>query len=381
MAKRIQRSPAQAPSRTATGRDEGGAGTQKKRKGGRVSRALITDFTVQLATLTEAGIPVVRALTILEGQTRPGHFKDVLIELTEDVSSGLPLSESMSKFPRIFDSLYTNMVRAGEAGGVLDIILVRVATFREKAEEVRSKVSGAMTYPLLLGLVALGVVSAVITFVIPMFDGVFRSFNVELPRSTQILLDVSAFVVQYWYLVFGVPLLLAFLHLMLMGRSYGYRYRMHSIMLRIPLFGRLLKDQLIGAFGRTFGTLVQAGVPHLDSLEIVRDTSSNEVMVEAVEEIRKTVREGEGLSRPMGESGLFDDVVVNMVDVGEETGELDNMLIKVADAYEKRFDRKTENFLKLLEPLLVVVMAVIVGFIVVALFMPLMEIMNSIDGA
>ncbi|MFT5197643.1 MAG: type IV pilus assembly protein PilC, partial [Planctomycetota bacterium] len=157
---------------------------------------MITDFTVQLATLSEAGIPVVRALTILEGQTRAGHFKDVLIELTEDVSGGLPLSESMAKFPRIFDSLYTNMVRAGEAGGVLDRILVRVATFREKSEEVRAKVSGAMTYPLLLALVAVTVVAAVITFVIPMFDGVFRSFNVELPRSTQILLDVSAFVVQ-----------------------------------------------------------------------------------------------------------------------------------------------------------------------------------------
>ncbi|MFT5058561.1 MAG: type IV pilus assembly protein PilC [Planctomycetota bacterium] len=342
---------------------------------------MVTDFTVQLATLSEAGIPVVRALTILEGQTRAGHFKDVLIELTEDVSGGLPLSESMAKFPRIFDSLYTNMVRAGEAGGVLDRILVRVATFREKSEEVRAKVSGAMTYPLLLALVAVTVVAAVITFVIPMFDGVFRSFNVELPRSTQILLDVSAFVVQFWYLVFGVPIILAFLHMTFMRRSHGYRYRMHSLMLRLPLFGRLLRDQLIGAFGRTFGTLVQAGVPHLDSLEIVRDTSSNEVMVEAVEEIRKTVREGEGLARPMGESGLFDDVVVNMVDVGEETGELDNMLIKVANAYEKRFDRRTENFLKLLEPLLVVVMAVLVGFIVVALFMPLMEIMNSIEGA
>ncbi len=381
MAKRIQRSKAQAPDRSQTGRESGGGGAQKKARGRRVSRALITDFTVQLATLTEAGIPVVRALTILEGQTRAGHFKDVLIELTEDVSSGLPLSEGMSKFPRIFDPLYANMVRAGEAGGVLDRILVRVATFREKAEEVRAKVSGAMTYPLLLGFVAVAVVAAVITFVIPMFEEVFRSFDVELPAATRILLDVSSFVVKYWYLVFGLPVLFVFLHLLFMGKSLGYRYRMHAILLRVPLFGRLMRDQLIGAFGRTFGTLVQAGVPHLDSLEIVRDTSSNEVMVEAVEEIRKTVREGEGLARPMGESGLFDDVVVNMVDVGEETGELDNMLIKVADAYEKRFDRKAENFLKLLEPLLVVFMAVIVGFIVVALFMPLMEIMNSINGA
>ncbi len=379
MAKRIQRSPAQAPARPTTGSDGGGAGSVKKRTGGRVSRSLVTDFTVQLATLTEAGIPVVRALTILEGQTRAGRFKDVLIELTEDVSGGLPLSESMAKFPGVFDSLYTNMVRAGEAGGVLDRILVRVATFREKAEEVRGKVQGAMTYPILLGLVATVVVAAVITFVIPMFSEVFRSFDMELPRITLILLDVSAFVVTYWYLVFGLPIVLALLHMLFMRKSLGYRYRIHSLMLKLPLFGRLLRDQLTGAFGRTFGTLVQAGVPHLDSLEIVRDTSSNEVMVEAVEEVRKTVREGEGLARPMGESGLFDDVVVNMVDVGEETGELDNMLLKVANAYEKRFDRRTENFLKLLEPLLVVVMAIMVGFIVIALFMPLMEMMTAVN--
>ena len=380
MAKRIQRSAQSAPGR----REENEPRAGKARAGGRrrgVHRTAITDFTVQLATLTEAGIPVVRALTILEGQTKPGAFKAILAELTEDVSGGMTLSESMAKHPGAFDALYTNMVKAGEAGGVLDRILTRVALFREKAEQVRAMVSGAMTYPLLLAVVATGVVAAVITFVIPKFEEVFRSFSVTLPRSTQMLLDISQFVVQYWYLVFLTPVLLFLVHWILLKRNQGYRYRIHALLLRLPFFGSLIKDQLTGAFSRTFGTLVQAGVPHLDSLGIVRDTARNEVMVEAVGEIRRTVREGEGIARPMGETGLFDDVVVNMVDVGEETGELDSMLLKVADAYERRFDRRTESFLKLLEPMMVILMAVLVGFIVVALFMPLMEIMNSIQSA
>ena len=382
MAKRIQRS-AFASGKTAQSSREEGAPrpAQGKRRARGVSRAAITDFTVQLATLTEAGIPVVRALTILEGQTKPGAFKDILAEITEDVSGGMTLSESMAKHPGAFDGLYTNMVRAGEAGGVLDRILTRVSVFREKAEQVRAKVAGAMTYPLLLAVVAIGVVTAVITFVIPKFDEVFRSFNVTLPRSTQLLLDISDFVVSYWYVVFLVPIALILLHFLLMRRSHGYRFRIHSLILRLPFFGSLVQDQLTGAFSRTFGTLVQAGVPHLDSLGIVRDTARNEVMVDAVGDIRRTVREGEGIARPMGETGLFDDVVVNMVDVGEETGELDSMLLKVAEAYETRFDRRTESFLKLLEPAMVLLMAGLVGFIVVALFMPLMEIMNSIQSA
>ncbi|MCB9908006.1 MAG: type II secretion system F family protein [Planctomycetes bacterium] len=380
MAKRIQRTQKQAPDRSG-----GGESAETKARGGRrgkrVPRAVVSDFTVQLATLTEAGIPVVRALTILEGQTKPGVFKSLLAELTDDVSGGMTLSESMAKHPRAFDSLYTNMVKAGEAGGVLDRILTRVAMFREKAEQVRAKVSGAMVYPTLLTVVAIGVVAAVIIFVIPKFEAVFRSFNVGLPRTTQILLDISNFAVTYWYLVILLPFLLFLLHVVLMGRSTGYRYRIHALLLKLPILGGLIRDNLTGAFARTFGTLVQAGVPHLDSLGIVRDTATNAVMVEAVGEIRRTVREGEGIARPMGESGLFDDVVVNMVDVGEETGELDNMLLKVAETYERRFDRRTDAMLSLLEPMLVIFMAFVVGFIVVALFLPLIGIMNSIQGA
>lgn len=339
---------------------------------------VVTDFTVQLSTLTGAGIPIVRALTILHAQTRPGPFREVLADLVEDVSGGTPLSEAMEKHDRCFDRLYAAMVRAGEKGGVLDRILERLAHFRERAAEIRAKVAGAMIYPLVILIVAVGVVSAVIVWVIPKFRTIFDSFDVELPRPTQILLDVSRIAVTYWYLVFGVPALLLLLHAVLMRRSAGYRYRMHALLLKIPMLGALLQQALVAAFARTFGTLIQAGVPHLEALGIVRDATANDVVAKAVEDVRRTVREGEGIATPMEETGLFDDLVCSMVDVGEQTGELDGMLLKVADAYEKSVDRRIDALFKVLEPAMLIVMAVFVGFIVVALFLPLMKIMQTL---
>ena len=383
MAKRIQRSGAAV----ATVRREGApsaaapaARAAGKKRRGRVPAQLITEFTTQLSTLSEAGIPIVKALTILEGQTRPGPFKEVLQELVEDVSAGTPLSESMAKHPRTFDPLYSSMVRAGEAGGVLDRVLTRLAAFREKAAAIRSKVVGAMIYPAIVGLVAVAVVAAVIVVVIPKFQDIFESFDTELPGITKSLLDISHFTVTYWYLVFGLPLGLIALHVYLMRRGGAYRYRVHKLLLRLPAVGPVLSKSLIAGFSRTFGTLIESGVPHLDALAIVRDTTSNAVLVGGVEDIRRTVREGEGIARPMGESGVFDDLVVNMVDVGEATGELDRMLLKVADAYEVAVDRRIDAMFKVIEPLLLILMAVVVGFIVVALFMPLMSIMGQLGN-
>lgn len=379
MAKNIRRSaPVTAGARSAEGARA--AAPRARRRRGRIPAQVVTDFTVQLSTLTEAGIPVVKALTILEGQTRPGPFKDVLGELVEDVSGGTPLSEAMGKHERAFDDLYSSMVRAGEAGGVLDRILQRLASFREKAASIRAQVRGAMIYPAVILVVALGVLSAVIVWVIPRFQDIFRSFQVELPGTTRVLLDVSDFAVGYWYIAFGLPALLLLLHGMLMRRGGGYRYRVHKLLLRIPALGVVIRHSLVATFSRTFGTLIQAGVPHLDALAIVRDATGNDVLQEGIEEIRQTVREGEGLARPMGETGLFDDLVVNMVDVGEETGELDRMLLRVADAYEVQVDRKIQAMFKLLEPALLVLIAGIVGFIVVALFMPLLEIMSQLGS-
>ncbi len=377
MARKIKRT---APKVSSAPAGASSGSKPSRRKSGRVPTMVVTDFTVQLATLSEAGIPVVKALTILEGQTRPGPFKTVLQDLVEDVSAGTPLSDAMAKHDAIFDDLYSSMVRAGEAGGILDRILNRLAAFREKAAEIRSKIIGAMIYPTVIFVVATAVVSVVIVWVIPKFQGIFRSFNITLPPSTQLLLDGSEFCVKYWYLVFGLPIVLAIVHGILMRRRGAYQFRMHKLAMKMPGIGPVVSRSLIAAFSRTFGTLIQAGVPHLDALAIVRDTTSNAVLTEAVEDIRKTVREGEGIARPMGETGLFDDLVVNMVDVGEETGELDRMLLRVADAYEVQVDRKINAMFALLEPVLLIMMAVVVGFIVVALFLPLMEIMGELGS-
>lgn len=376
MAKKLQRrvvkkGPVEAP--------ESGAASAPRRSGGRrVSSQAVTEFTVQLATLSSAGIPMVRALSVLHGQARPGPFKDVLGDLVEDVSSGTPLSEAMEKHGRAFDRLYSAMVRAGEAGGVLDTVLERLASYRERAAALRSKVVNALIYPLVIVVVAVSVISAVIVWVIPRFRQIFDSFGVELPALTQGLLNVSSFSVSYWYVVFGVPAALVLLHFFFMARPGRYRRAMHGLLLRIPLLGTILVQSLIAAFSRTFGTLLQAGVPHLDALAIVRDTSSNDVLAESVEEIRRVVREGESIARPMEEARVFDDLVVNMVDVGEQTGELDRMLLRVADAYENQVTRRIDAFFKVLEPALLVVMAVFVGFIVMALFLPLMKIMSTL---
>jgi type IV pilus assembly protein PilC len=381
MAKRIQRSAPRSAAPGASPAPGGEVAPPKRRRGGRVSSQAVTDFTLQLATLTEAGIPIAKALAILEGQARPGPLKDVLGALLEDVSSGTPLSESLAKHPKVFGRLYSSMVRAGEVGGVLDAVLTRQAEYMEKSREVRGKIVGALVYPLVIICVAIAVVSAVILFIIPKFEEIFRSFHITLPAVTRILLDTSTFAVKYWYLVFGLPIVVLIAHFVVLKRSQPYRYRVHQLLLKLPALGALLSRSLVAAFARTFGTLIQAGVPHLDALGIVRDATSNEVLMEGVEQIRKTVREGEGIARPMGESGLFDDMVVNMVDVGEATGELDKMLLKVAVAYEKQVDRTIDTLFKLVEPALILCVAALVGFIVVALFLPLMEIMKGIQNA
>ena len=378
MAKKIKRT-APLPEARAGG-VTGGGPAREKRKRGRVAAQVVNDFTIQLATLSEAGIPVVKALTILEGQMRPGPFKYVLQDLVDDVSGGTPLSEAMAKHEKVFDSLYSSMVRAGEAGGILDTVLTRLAKFREKAADIRATVKGAMIYPMVILTVAMGVLAAVITWVIPKFREIFDSFGVDLPGSTEALLSLSDACVDYWYLVFGLPIVIVVLHVSAMRRGGAYRYRMHGLLLKIPGMGPVLSNSIVAGFARTFGTLIQAGVPHLDSLAIVRDTTGNDVVAEAIEEIRKVVREGDGLARPMGETGLFDDLVVNMVDVGEQTGELDRMLLKVADAYEVQVDRTIDAFFKLLEPAMLILIAGVVGFIVVALFMPLMEIMSQLGS-
>lgn len=360
----------------------GGGSTRAPRRGwrGRTSSQAVTEFTIQLSTLVEAGIPIVRALTILERQVSAGPFRRTLGEIVEDVSSGTSLSEAMGKHGGAFDPLYSSMVRAGEAAGVLDQVLLRLAKFRERAAEIRAKVFAAVTYPVIVVFIAAAVITVMIAFVIPKFEEVFVSMDLVLPSLTQRLLAVSRFVVDYWYVVIAVPALIGILHLFLMLRSSGYRFTVHRLFLRVPYLGDVLQRSITATFARTFGTLIEAGVPHLDSLSITRDTSNNEVLLRAVDQVYDAVREGETIARPMSESDVFDDLTTNMVEVGEQTGELDRMLLRVADAYEVQVERRIDSLFKVLEPLLLVVMAVFVGLIVVALFLPMLSLISGVGS-
>jgi type IV pilus assembly protein PilC len=283
----------------------------------------------------------------------------------------------------VFDRLYTNMVRAGEAGGVQDEILNRLASFLEKSEAIKSRVKGALAYPIAIILVAIGVLVLLFALVIPRFREIFlqqfRSAD-QMPGITQFVMNVGEHCKTWWFAWLGGALLGLTIHLLLVQRIDGYRKRRDALWLRVPLFGNLIRKTLVARFARTFGTLIQSGVPHLDALEIVRGAVQNRTLSDAVGRIHGSIREGAGIAVPMGESGIFDDVVVNMVDVGEQTGELDRMLAKIADRYEVDVDRTVETTFKVIEPILLVLMAGVVGVIALALFLPLLKLMNKIGG-
>ncbi|MHC4514246.1 MAG: type II secretion system F family protein [Planctomycetota bacterium] len=349
----------------------------------RVTNKLLTEFTSQLAVLLDAGIPVTKCLRILEGQMPAGALKRALGGVTEDVESGTSLSESMAKYPYIFDHLYTSMVQAGEAGGVQDVILNRLADFMENQEDIRSRVKGALAYPIAVLSVAIGVLVLVFIFVIPKFKEIFiQQFGSEdeLPEVTRLVIRTSEHIGSFWWAyVLGI-LLVVLVHKLLRARIPPYERTTDTMKLRFPLFGTLIKRSLVARFSRTFGTLIQSGVAHLEALDILRAALPNVRMTDAVNRVHASIREGSGIATPMQESGIFDAIVVNMVDVGEQTGELDRMLGKVADRYEIEVKRTVDSTFKFIEPALLVVMAVLVGIIVFALFQPLLKLMQKIGG-
>jgi type IV pilus assembly protein PilC len=284
----------------------------------------------------------------------------------------------MQKHDTVFDPLYTNMVRAGEAGGVQEEILNRLSGFLTQSEAIKSRIKGALAYPIAILTVALLVLLLVFAFVIPKFKQVFESQGQKTMHwTTEIVIAIGEHLKVWWWTYLVAAVLLVVLHRLLMTKVLGYRSFMHRMALRVPLFGRLVHKSLVARFARTFGTLIQSGVPHLDALDILQASTSNVHMKAAVGDVQTSIREGAGFAVPMGESGMFDDIVVNMVDVGEQTGELDRMLAKVADRYEIEVDRTIETTFKLIEPILLVFLAVAVGFIVFALFMPLLQMMQQ----
>jgi len=378
------------PARAPGARDSAFNAPVPKKAGGkfrfldRVDEEQLTRFTTQLSVLQDAGLPIVRCLKILEGQMAPGLFKRTLMAITEDVEAGSPLSEALAKHPAVFDTLYSNMVKAGEAGGVLDTILLRLAEFKEKSIRLRNKVKSAMIYPIVVLTLAGAILAGIIMFVIPKFETIFKeigSKGLELPKLTQMMQAFSKWLTEDygWAVMIGfVPLLIVVFKLV--GSTEGGRRAIDRFKLRAPVFGGIVRKTLVARFSRTFGTLISSGVPILEALNIVRGAIPNVIMQGAIDRVRDSIREGEGIAAPLGGSGIFDDLVVNMVDVGEETGELDKMLIKVADNYDEEVDNAVNGLVSILQPLLIVGLGGAVFVIVLSVFLPMLQLIKTLGG-
>jgi type IV pilus assembly protein PilC len=373
--------PPKAPTAAATS-----GGTKTK-----VSDKVLTQFTSNLAILQDAGLPIVRSLKILEGQTKVGPFKTTLSHLSEDVESGASLSEAMSKHPGVFDSLYTNMVKAGEAGGILDTILQRLAEFKEKSQRLRNRIKGAMFYPLTVSCVAILLLGFIMVFVVPKFKDVYSQITtpdgkkLELPGITQGLISFAEWLLPtknggYGIVILPGIALVLFLLFKGWASTTAGRRTIDTMKIRAPVFGPVTKMTIIARFARTLGTLLSSGVPILEALNIVKGSIPNVVLQEAVQSVHDAIKEGEGMAEPLGKSGIFDDMVVNMIDVGEETGELDKMLIRIADNYDQQVDVKLTALISILEPALIVLMGGAVAIIVFSIFLPMLKIVESIGG-
>ncbi len=346
---------------------------------GGVSNKQLCMLTRQLSTLQDAGLPLVRSVRILGGQLKPGLLKNVLDEVAEDVESGSSFSESLAKHPRVFDRLYVNMVRAGEAGGVLDTILARLADFKEKARKLRAKIIGAMIYPVAVITIAVGIVTLIMIVIVPKFQEIFADFETPMPAMTKTLISVSNAMFKYKWFILLIPVGLV-VAVKLFKQSKVGNYIVDRVKLYMPIFGGILRRSVVSRFCRTLGTLIASGVPILEALNIVRDTAGNEVIGRAIGKIHDSIKEGDTIAEPLRQSGVVDDMVVNMVDVGEETGDLDKMLIKVADVYDEEVDGLVANMMSLMEPIIIVFLGLTVGYIVISLFLPLITLMEGMSA-
>lgn len=344
----------------------------------RVAKVDISRFTRQFATMIGAGLPMVQCLEILGSQAERPEMRRIINEVRESVSSGTTLSEALAKHRKVFDELYTNMVEAGEIGGALDTILVRLANYREKADALVRKVKGAMVYPTVVVIVAIGVTAAMLTFIVPVFAKMFEGLGAELPEPTQVVLGISHFLrSNLWYLVAG-----------LVGAIVGFRYwvktesgklNFDKFMLRTPLFGPLIRKSAVARFTRTLGTLLQSGVSILDALDITAKTAGNKVIQIAIRKSVLSIAEGDTITAPLKESGVFPPMVTQMIHVGEKTGGLDDMLSKIADFYDEEVDAAVSALTSIIEPVIIVFMGVIIGGILIAMYMPMFDIIGKIS--
>ena len=362
-----------------------GAATPLKRKRpllfGRVigSQGLAV-FTRQLATLVKAGMPIVRSLDVLARQERNPHFKDLLEGLADTIRSGGNLSDGLAQHPRTFDRLYINMVKAGEAGGVLDTVLERLARFMEKAERTKNKVKSAMTYPLVIVIAAAGIMSGLMVFVVPKFEQIFSGLlkGQSLPVLTLFVLGVSNFIKNHIVITAALLAALYFAFLGFRRTPLGTRVT-DWLLLHVPVFGDLFLKASIARFTRTFGTLLASGVPILQALIITRDTSGNVHVANALQIVHDRVKEGDDVAKPLEATGIFPGMVTSMIEVGEETGALPDMLTRVADTYDEEVDNAVAALTSIVEPIMIVLMAVVVGTIVIALFLPIVSIIQHLQ--
>jgi type IV pilus assembly protein PilC len=389
-----------------------GAAAKKKNRGfvfGGVKGKDLTLFTRQLSILQDAGLPILRSLKILAEMQKPGRLKYSLLDVCDEIEGGATLSEAMSKSPKAFDKLYTNMIRAGEAGGALEVILRRLSEFMERAEALKRKVKGAMVYPVVVVSVAVGILTFIMIKIVPQFKKIFDDFGSTLPPMTENLIFVSNLAVNYWWAIPAIPFGFRLFIQGLKKIPYG-RFGWDLFTLKVIIFGQLVEKNIVSRAARTMGTLLGAGVPILEALKITESTSGNMMFERMFQKVSESIRDGNPIAKPLKEYSVppfnvvamlfwtmfvpgigallymqrykepvVDDLMINMVDVGEESGELDTMLYKVADTFDEEVSVLTESLTSLMEPLLIIFLGGAVGFIVIALFLPLIKLINDLS--
>ncbi len=348
-------------------------------RGRRVREKEIVVFTRQFATMIDAGLPLVQCLEILSSQQANATFKEILLKVKGDVEAGSTFADALRKHPNVFSELYCNLVAAGEAGGILDTILNRLANYIEKSMNLKKKVKGAMVYPATVLAVALIVVAALLLFVIPVFQKMFADMGGSLPAFTQLVINLSDLLRNYFWLL-GLLLLGLIMLFRFYYRTDKGRETVDDYLLRIPVFGNLIKKVAIAKFTRTLGTMISSGVPILESLEIVAKTSGNKIIEKAILKTKMSIGEGKTIAEPLGASGIFPPMVVQMVSVGESTGALDSMLSKIADFFDDEVDAAVAALTSLLEPLLMVILGTIIGGLVVAMYLPIFKMASILGG-
>lgn len=358
---------------------------RKEKKGlselyfGGVKTKEIVIMTRQLSTLIDAGLPLLRSLNVLIAQLKPCKLRDILREVASDIQQGSTFSESLAKHPKQFDRLFVNMVRAGEVGGMLETVLQRLAIFMERRAALIRRVKGAMIYPIAVILIASGIVAFLLMKVVPVFAEIFEEFGGELPAPTRFLIACGDFMIYKWWILLSV-ICWTIIGLKLAMRSKAVKHVTDRLVLKLPLIGDLVVKVAVARFARTLGTLITSGVPILQALRITKETIGNEVIQNAIDKVHDSIKEGDTIAAPLDETKVFPAMVVNMIDVGEETGALDQMLMKVADIYDAEVEAAVEAMLQLMEPMIIILLGAVIGFIVISLYLPIFTLGDQISG-